>query len=157
MNETHLPEVLAIERKVFSTPWTEEMFLQEVRGLFGAKTTVAIEGDAVVGYLVAWFIEDEVHLVNVAVDPAFQNEGVGRTLLTDLIEESLERDKTIVTLEVRASNLGAQAFYRRFFFRTIGVRKGYYSDNREDALLMAMDLRTMAHRKKAVEGKSSTR
>lgn len=156
MTDEHVAQVIAIERQVFTTPWTAEMFRQEIRGLFGSQATVALDGDRVVGYQVAWFIEDEVHLVNIAVAPAYQNRGIGRRLLMELIEEALSTDKIIITLEVRASNLTAQAFYRRFFFRTIGVRKGYYSDNREDALLMVMDLQAFAHRRKVADGKART-
>jgi ribosomal-protein-alanine N-acetyltransferase len=153
MTEDHIPEILEIENSVFTTPWAEEMFLQEVRGLFGSRVTVAVTDGKVIGYQIAWFIEDEVHLANIAVHDAFQGRGVGAMMLSDLIEYALDKDKTIITLEVRASNLGAQAFYRRFYFRAIGVRKGYYTDNREDALLMMMDLQTFAHRRKVVEGK----
>lgn len=156
MTEEHITQVVAIERTVFTTPWTREMFRQEVRGLFGSRATVAVDGTRVAGYQVAWFIEDEVHLVNIAVAPPYQKRRIGALLLTDLIEEALQTDKVIITLEVRASNLSAQAFYRRFFFRTIGVRKGYYSDNREDAMLMAMDLQTFARRRRVVEGKART-
>jgi len=77
--------------------------------------------------------------------------------LSRLIEDALEREKAIITLEVRASNTAAQEFYRRFFFRAIGIRKGYYSDNREDALLMALDLASFSQRRHVSEGKSGAR
>jgi ribosomal-protein-alanine N-acetyltransferase len=128
MSESHLADVLAIERRVFDTPWTPEMFRQEIRGVFGSRATVALIDDWVVGYQIAWFIEDEVHLVNIAVEEGSRSRGIGALMLNQLIDEALSQDKHIITLEVRASNSGAQAFYRRFLFRTIGVRKGYYSD-----------------------------
>lgn len=140
MTYEHLPQVLGIEQSVFTTPWTEEMFRQEVEGVFGSRTLVAVNGGRVVGYQIAWIFDDEVHLVNIAVNPSFQHKRIGTRLLMHLIEESIDTAKKVVTLEVRASNLGAQAFYRLFGFRTIGVRKGYYTDNREDALLMWLDL-----------------
>ncbi len=74
-----------------------------------------------------------------------------------MIEDALSTRKAIITLEVRASNEVAQAFYHRFLFRTIGVRKGYYADNREDALLMALDLASFSHRRRVVEGKTEAR
>lgn len=156
MTQAHVAEVSAIERTVFTTPWTAEMFRQEVKGIFGSKATVAVDANKVVGYQVAWFIEEEVHLVNLAVTPAYQKRRIGTLLLNELIEEALQDSKAIITLEVRASNLSAQEFYRRFFFRSIGLRKGYYSDNREDAMLMVMDLHTFAHRRRVVEGKART-
>jgi [ribosomal protein S18]-alanine N-acetyltransferase len=154
MTESHIPGVLAIERRVFDTPWTREMFLQEIRGVFGSHTTVALAEDRVIGYQIAWLIEDEVHLVNIAVDPDYQKHGVGTLLLNHLIEHARGQSKSFITLEVRASNAAAQAFYRRFLFRTIGVRRGYYSDNREDALLMVLDLARMPDRSQVGEGKS---
>lgn len=157
MREEHIPGILKIERVVFTTPWNEDMFRQEIRGMFGSRATVAMDGERVIGYQVAWFIEDEVHLVNIAVVPEYQNRRIGTALLNHLLEEALESEKTLITLEVRASNLSAQAFYRRFFFRTVGVRRGYYSDNREDAMLMVMDLNAFAYRRKLVEGESRTR
>jgi ribosomal-protein-alanine N-acetyltransferase len=157
MNELHIPEVLAIERAVFDTPWTEEMFRQEVRGIFGTHATVALLDRNVVGYQVAWFIEDEVHLVNIAVAKRYQTRGIGARLLNRLLDEALAAKKIIVTLEVRSSNEGAQAFYRRFFFRTVGVRKNYYSDNREDALLMVLDLTSFPHRRDIRDAESRAR
>jgi ribosomal-protein-alanine N-acetyltransferase len=157
MNESHIAEILEIERSVFDTPWTGEMFRQEVRGVFGSQAIVALVGGQVAGYQIAWFIEDETHLVNIAVHKSYQAQGIGALLLNHLIDESLVRNKLIVTLEVRESNVAAQAFYRRFLFRTIGVRKGYYSDNREDALLMVLDLTASEHRRRLSEGRSGAR
>jgi len=154
MDDSHLPEVLAIERSAFDAPWNREMFRQEISGAFGSVPTVVLDGGRVVGYRVAWFIEEEVHLVNIAVDKRDQRHGIGTLLLQELIDEAISLDKLIVTLEVRASNTGAQAFYRRFLFKTVGVRKSYYSDNREDALLMALDLSDVGHRRRTREGKS---
>jgi ribosomal-protein-alanine N-acetyltransferase len=157
MTDAHIGQVLAIERAVFDSPWTNQMFQQEVRGVFGSYPTVAVVDGQVVGYQVAWFVEDEVHLVNIAVRKGYQERGIGSMLLRRLIEEALEKRKAIITLEVRASNDVARAFYNRFLFQTIGVRKGYYSDNREDALLMALDLSNFSHRRRVVDGKTEAR
>lgn len=154
MSESHIASIMAIERSVFDTPWSDEMFRQEVRGVFGSHAVVALVDKEVAGYLIAWFIEDEVHLVNIAVNTDHQGGGIGALLLRELIELALGRKMVIITLEVRESNAAAQAFYRRFFFKTIGVRKGYYSDNREDALLMALDLTTLSYRRRVSEGKT---
>ena len=156
MTDHDIREVMAVERWVFTTPWTESMFKQEVRGVFNSRAVTARLGQRLVGYRIAWFIEDEVHLVNIAVHPDFQSRGVGSRLLTHLLEEALTADKRIVTLEVRESNASAQRFYRSFHFHTIGIRKGYYSDNREDALLMALDLEEYVERKDDDAGSSQT-
>ncbi|MEE9271506.1 MAG: ribosomal protein S18-alanine N-acetyltransferase [Candidatus Krumholzibacteria bacterium] len=140
MNTAHIPQVLSIERRVFTTPWSKEMFVQEVRGVFGSKAVAAMLGGHVIGYCIAWFIDEEVHLVNLAVTPGYQNRGIGTRLLRQLLDEATADSRQTITLEVRESNAGAQAFYRRFLFQTIGVHKRYYSDNREDALLMALNL-----------------
>ena len=155
MSSSHIPQVLDIERLVFTGPWTEEMFRHEVRGIFGSRAEVAAVDSRVIGYCIAWFIEQEVHLVNIAVTPQYQNRGIGRALLTRLLEEAAARRKQTVTLEVRQSNAGAQAFYRRFLFQAIGVRKRYYSDNREDALLMTLNLEDLVERGGAGEERSS--
>jgi ribosomal-protein-alanine N-acetyltransferase len=140
MGESHVREVVAIEQAVFGTPWTEDMFRQEIEGAFGSQAFVATLNARVVGYSIAWFFEKEVHLVNIAVHSAYRKRGVGNHLLNHLIHRALERGMRIVTLEVRASNHSAQTFYRRAHFRPIGIRKRYYSDNREDAVLMVLDL-----------------
>lgn len=157
MTYDHLPQVLAVERGVFTTPWTEEMFRQEIEGVFGSRAFVALHEGRVIGYQIAWVFDEEVHLVNIAVDTDFQHQRIGSRLLMQLIEESTEADKRVITLEVRASNGGAQAFYRLFGFRAVGVRKGYYTDNREDALIMWLDLSRMPARGSIGEGQSQAR
>jgi ribosomal-protein-alanine N-acetyltransferase len=147
MKESHVKDVVAIEQAVFDTPWTEDMFRQEIEGAFGSQAFVATMNARVVGYSIAWFFEEEVHLVNIAVHAAYRKRGVGNLLLDHLIHRALDRRMRIMTLEVRASNLPAQAFYRRARFRPIGIRKGYYSDNREDAVLMVLDMERMRERR----------
>ena len=151
----HLSDIIAVERAVFTTPWTSEMFRQEVDGMFGSRSIVALHGSRLAGYRIAWFIDREVHLVNIAVAPSYQRRGIGALLLSSLIEDALQDEMAFITLEVRESNAKAQEFYHRFLFRTIGVRKGYYSNNREDALLMALDLRDVKPGRDIGEGSSS--
>jgi ribosomal-protein-alanine N-acetyltransferase len=157
MNEHHLPEVIAIEQGVFESPWNADMFRQEIYGAFGSVPAVALMEQRVVGYRIAWFVEDEVHLVNIAVDKRHQRLGIGTLLLHQLIDEAASRDMSIMTLEVRASNTAAQEFYRRFLFKAVGIRRGYYSDNREDALLMVLDLADVVRRRRTGEGQSEAR
>ena len=155
MRQSDIPDVMAIEGQVFTTPWTEAMFRQEVRGVFNSHTIVARLDDQLIGYQIAWFIEEEVHLVNIAVHPDHQSWGVGALMLDRLIDAAITDGMRIVTLEVRESNVDAQRFYRKFSFHVIGIRKSYYSDNREDALLMVLDLEEYQRRAKGNEGTSS--
>ena len=157
MIDAHLTRVLEIEGDVFTTPWTSEMFTQEVEGHLGSRPIVATLLGKVVGYAIAWFFDEDVHLVNIAVAGRLQSKGIGKLLVNDVIRESRKRDKEVITLEVRAGHAGVQAFYRRFGFRGIGLRKGYYSDNREDALLMILELDRQAPAPRAGEGESSVR
>ena len=96
----------------------------------------AEELESVVGYTGMWAMVDEAHITTIAVDPAYRGEGVGELLLVALIERSMELAINEVTLECRVSNLVAQALYRKYLFRNMGVRKRYYSDDGEDALIM---------------------
>jgi ribosomal-protein-alanine N-acetyltransferase len=152
MDVAHIREILEIERTLFPTPWTQGMFEQELlAGLStdgpGSYAVVALEAGRVAGYIIAWFVEEGVHLMNIAVRKDSQRRGVGKRLMRHLITAARAARKTIVILEVRVSNMGAQAFYEGFGFQKFGVRRGYYADNREDAILMALDLSTMGARR----------
>ncbi|NIM20401.1 MAG: ribosomal protein S18-alanine N-acetyltransferase [Candidatus Latescibacteria bacterium] len=140
MRVSHLPEVLAIESEVFFTPWTEGMFRQELSRGWVSRVYVALLEERVVGYEIAWFVEDSVHLVNIAVAQSLRRRKIGSVLLENILDEAIGEGKRHVTLEVRKSNRAAQAFYRSFGFELVGIREGYYSDNHEDAVLMTLFL-----------------
>jgi ribosomal-protein-alanine N-acetyltransferase len=147
----HITEILEIEKTLFSTPWTRGMFEQEIAARPGPDgpgtySVVATVDGRVAGYAVAWFIDEGVHLMNIAVRREFQRRGVGRQLLGDLIESASTGGKRFIVLEVRASNTAAQAFYRAFLFEDVGVRRRYYADNGEDAVLMARGLPPLVER-----------
>jgi ribosomal-protein-alanine N-acetyltransferase len=125
---------------VFTSPWTSEVFLHELQGINVSRSFVALDVDRVVGYMIAWFIEDEIHLINIAVAREEQRKGIGSVLLLHLIEQALEEGRKLITLEVRASNVSAVALYRSFSFEYVGVRERYYSDTKEDAILMMLDV-----------------
>lgn len=157
MTVSHLNEILEIEKTLFVTPWTRPMFEEELaRGSPMTYTVVATELDRVIGYTIAWFLFDEVHLVNIAVHGEWQKRGIGSFLLNHLIDGASAAEVAVVTLEVRQSNNVAQAFYGSFGFEKIGVRRGYYSDNREDAVLMAVDLVDFIERRKRGKKKPHT-
>ena len=133
-----LPQVTAIERRAFSTPWSLAMFVLELSKPSGVCLAAELgEGPEreLVGYLICSRYDTVWHIMNVAVDPDRRRHGIATALLTALLREVAERDSQ-VTLEVRRSNTGAIALYERFGFRSAGVRRRYYQDNGEDAVIM---------------------
>lgn len=140
MTIDHIPQVVRIEQRVFASPWRSEVFMHELQGINVSRSFVALDGDRVAGYMIAWFIEDEIHLINIAVAREDQRKGVGSDLLLHLIELALDEGRKLITLEVRAGNIAAVALYRSFSFEYAGMRERYYSDNKEDAILMVLDV-----------------
>ena len=128
-----LPQVIAIERRAFPTPWSLAMFVLELSKPSGV-CLAAVEGGRIVGYLICSRYADVMHLMNIAVDPAKRRRGVATALLEKMLERA-GREQAY-TLEVRPSNSGAIALYERFGFRSAGTRRRYYRDTGEDALIM---------------------
>ena len=133
-----LTDVEAIERRAYRTPWSRSMFASEL-----AKPTSiclgAFEGEQLVGYVINSRYVDAWHVMNVAVDPDYQRRGIATTLLQRLFELTADDERRGYTLEVRVSNAGAIELYERLGFERRGTRRGYYTDNREDALIMWRD------------------
>lgn len=134
-NENHIKEIYEIEKLCFATPWDIASLEGELNNAF-AKYYVAVYNDKVIGYAGIWNIIDEGHITNIAVHPDYQDQGVGDCLLDNLIKACKERNVLSLTLEVRKSNIKAQKLYEKHGFIVEGVRKKYYSDNDEDALIM---------------------
>lgn len=133
--EADLDAIGRIERASFGDPWSVASFrsvLQAERGI----ARVAVRGDDVVGYCIAWKVGDEAELANIAVAPARRREGIGARLLDDLLAVVDAPPGATLYLEVRASNAAAQALYRRRGFEAAGRRKAYYTHPTEDALVM---------------------
>jgi ribosomal-protein-alanine N-acetyltransferase len=128
-----LPQVVAIERRAFTTPWSLAMFVLELSKPSGVCLAADVEGE-LVGYLVCSRYDTVWHVMNIAVDPDRRRRRIATALLQALLER-VGRDAP-VTLEVRRSNTGAIALYERFGFRSAGVRRRYYADNGEDAVIM---------------------
>ena len=128
-----LPQVIAIERRAFPTPWSLAMFVLELSKPSGICLAATID-ERIVGYLVCSRYDTVWHVMNVAVDPEQRRRGIA----TALLERLLERVATDaqLTLEVRRTNEGAIALYEHFGFSSAGLRRGYYHDNKEDALIM---------------------
>ncbi len=136
MTEEDIDEVLDIEKKSFKTPWSRDAFVKEVNENRLAKYVVASVHDKVIGYGGIWLIIDEGHITNIAVHPDFRGLGVGKLLVEALIEICRERGINRMTLEVRKSNEIAKSLYKKYGFKECGIRPGYYSDTKEDAIIM---------------------
>jgi [ribosomal protein S18]-alanine N-acetyltransferase len=136
MRRRHLRGVLHIEQQVYPKPWTFGLFLSELGQRSTRLYLVARVGHRIVGYLGLLRNIDEGHITNVAVDPEWQGHGIATRLLATAGRAASLRGCRSLTLEVRVSNDRAQQLYRRFGFAPAGVRKAYYPDNREDAIIM---------------------
>ena len=134
-------EVLEIEKLSFTDPWSREMFRSELEIGGGTYARMALREGMLVGYLLAVLIEDEAHLGNLAVHPSERRSGVGQRLLDDLLETALGSGITRITLEVRRSNENARKFYLRNDFIDVAMRKNYYRNPHEDAIVMLRSLR----------------
>jgi ribosomal-protein-alanine N-acetyltransferase len=141
MSVADVPEVAALEKRIFSDPWSADSFLAEVerREEIGCPLVVRDAG-GIAAYAVVWFLVDEIHIGNLAVRPDRQGRGLGSSLLAYVLDEGRRRGMTYATLEVRCSNTRAIALYERFGFRQVGLRRNYYRDNREDAKVLACEL-----------------
>jgi ribosomal-protein-alanine N-acetyltransferase len=131
-----LPQVIAVERRAFPTPWSLAMFVLELSKPSGI-CLAATDGDELVGYLVCSRYDEVWHLMNVAVVPERRRAGVATKLIEGLFQEA--GTGLPFTLEVRMSNTQAIAMYQRFGFSSAGVRRRYYHDNGEDALIMWLE------------------
>jgi ribosomal-protein-alanine N-acetyltransferase len=134
-------EVLEIEKLSFTDPWSREMFRSELEVGGGTYARMAVREGTLVGYLLAVLIEDEAHLGNLAVHPSERRFGVGQRLLDDLLATARSSGITRITLEVRKSNESARKFYFRNDFIDVAMRKNYYRNPHEDAIVMLRSLR----------------
>lgn len=139
MRRRHLRRVLAIETRVYPRPWSASLFLSELAQRSTRSYIVARYEGEVVGYAGMMFTGLEAHITNIAVDPTFHSRKVGSRLFLTLITEAIARGAETVSLEVRVSNLPAQAMYEKFGFAVAGTRKGYYIETKEDAFVMVAE------------------
>ena len=129
-----LPQVIAIERRAFPTPWSLAMFVLELSKPSGICLAALLDG-RMCGYVICSRYDTVWHIMNVAVDPGDRRKGIATGLLLELLERVGDPEARF-TLEVRRYNTGAIALYERFGFRSAGVRRRYYQDNGEDAIVM---------------------
>lgn len=139
--DSHLDDVLGIERELFPAPWTEAMFRQEVEEKWLSRSFVALLDGKIVGYVISWFLRGEVHVLNLAVAKACQRRGIARRMLAAILDAAKDEACHLVTLEVRVSNDPAKFLYMSMGFAPVGIRRRYYHDNDEDALVMTKRLR----------------
>lgn len=140
MRGSDIEWVSRIERRSFPTPWNTQAYLTEIANP-SACYLVATVGDpyaggAVVGYGGMWVIMDEAHITTIAVDPDWRGNKIGDRVLAELLAAARRKNATRATLEVREHNIVAQTLYRKYGFQSAALRKGYYSDNNENAIIM---------------------
>jgi ribosomal-protein-alanine N-acetyltransferase len=134
-----LADVVAIEQASFANPWTGPLFLQELDVRFSRVLLACDAYGRIMGYVCRWIVADEVHVLNLAVDPCARGGGLGAALMREVIAEARRRHADVVTLEVRRSNEAGRRLYERFGFVQVGERAGYYGRG-EDALILRLTL-----------------
>ncbi len=132
----HVPQIEAIERACFSMPWTSGQILSQLKDDTHEFLAALDNTGKVLGYVGMMTVLDEGYIANVAVEPAYRRQGIGDRLIERLTEIAAERRLSFVTLEVRAGNRPAIALYEKHGFVPVGLRRNYYMQPREDALLM---------------------
>ncbi|MEQ2527924.1 ribosomal protein S18-alanine N-acetyltransferase [Bacillaceae bacterium CLA-AA-H227] len=140
MVEADIDQILIIENESFATPWSRESFENELTKNRFALYLVLEDEEVIFGYCGVWIIVDEAHVTNIALLPNYRGKKLGETLLTEIMKVAKEKGAKSMTLEVRVSNHVAQSLYRKLGFRDGGIRKNYYTDNQEDALVMWVNL-----------------
>lgn len=135
MESGHIEGIMAFESLCFAIPWTKKMFKEELTNE-KAIYFVAVSDEVVVGYIGMWKVLDEGHITNVAVHPHYRRIKIGDALIKRLVNWSSQNEVIALTLEVRVSNIPAINLYAENNFQKSGIRKKYYADNNEDALIM---------------------
>jgi ribosomal-protein-alanine N-acetyltransferase len=138
MNEFDIDSVLIVEEQCFTLPWSRAGFVGEMKNEL-AHYLVMVDRGTIIGYAGMWLIVDEAHVTNVAIMTEYRGRKLGEKLMSALIEHAKARGALCMTLEVRTSNTVAQQLYAKFGFAPRGIRRKYYSDTQEDALIMWCD------------------
>lgn len=132
--------ILEIEKKSFPSPWKLPQFLDELTNPVSHMWGL-LEEERIVGYICFWMISDEIHIMNIAIHPDMRGRGRAKLLLKKLIDMAMNRQITQIWLEVRPSNKVAISLYQGLGFKKVSIRKGYYTDTHEDAIIMALTLK----------------
>lgn len=140
MARDHIPALAQLERECFADPWSESGIGAELENPLAVFRTAVSASGEVMGYAGMTHVLDEGYIDNIAVGEPFRRKGVAASLLKELISYAREKDMAFLTLEVRRSNLGAQALYRKCGFKEKGIRPGFYVHPAEDAVIMTLEL-----------------
>lgn len=132
----HLDDILLMEQRCFSVPWTHEQLMAQLSDFMHIFLAAEDENGRAVGYAGLMYVLDEGYISNVAVSPDRRREGIADMLLTELYERAKAKKLSFLTLEVRESNIPAQSLYKKHGYTEVGRRKAYYSRPKEDAVLM---------------------
>jgi ribosomal-protein-alanine N-acetyltransferase len=135
----YLDTILEIENQSFPSPWSQSAFIQEIENPISHMWAL-LEDDRLVGYVCFWLFDREIQLINIAVHPERRGKGLGRLLMTRMIDTGFSKGSQYIWLEVRLSNLSAKLLYHRLGFEAIGRRRGYYRETKEDAIVMVLSL-----------------
>ena len=141
LGEEHLDALFALEERCFSAPWSKNSFLGALRSPFTFGFGL-FEEEKLVGYAFLFALFEEGEVMNIAIAPEKRGEGLSKLLFEALLEKAKEQQVEILRLEVRQSNLPATGLYKRYGFQEYGIRKGYYTNPREDAVLMEKNLKS---------------
>ncbi|RLB12216.1 MAG: ribosomal-protein-alanine N-acetyltransferase [Deltaproteobacteria bacterium] len=133
-------DILEIEKSSFTSPWGAVQFLDELTNPL-SHIWALLEEKKIVGYICFWIVSDEIHIMNIAIHPAIRGKGMAKLLLNRLIDMARNKDISQIWLEVRPSNKPAIALYNGLGFKKVMIRKGYYSDTHEDAIVMALKIK----------------
>ena len=135
MKEEDIDSVLEISSLSFSIPWSKDSYIQELTNPI-ARYLVAKIDNKIVGFVGTWIVLDESHITNIAIHPNYRKQGIGSSLLEAFLKYCKSQGCIAFTLEVRNSNKAARTLYEKYNFKQEGVRKGYYEDTKEDAIIM---------------------
>ena len=135
MNEHHVPQIALLERKCFADPWSQQSIASELHNPL-SLWLVAQKGQTLLGYVGSQTCQDETDMMNIAVSPASRRQGVARALIEALVSALRQHGSKQLTLEVRASNGPARQLYESLGFLQVGLRKNYYRNPKEDALIL---------------------
>lgn len=150
MQTKDLTDVVAIEEKVFPDPWSHRLFVEELNQRTSRAYRSAWAGNRLVGFAGVMFIDDEAHVNNIAVDPAYQGRWIGNALMLDLVKTVIGRGARHLTLEVRVGNMPALALYSKFGLAPVGIRPNYYPAGGDALVMWVRDIDTDPYESRVV-------
>lgn len=140
MKYSDINHVMEVEKSSFTSPWTKEIFYQEIEKNSYAHYFVVESNEQVIGYAGMWIVVDDAQITNIAIKPDYRGFRIGERLFQHIYQHAIQNGVKRLSLEVRASNYVAQRLYRKFGLVPGGIRKNYYTDNQEDAIIMWVNI-----------------